>query len=105
MRYTELDGLRGIAALSVYFSHLIGVFNFDSTLFDSISNSPLHIVWHGEGAVNLFFLLSGFVLTLPYIKYRDKLNLVPFYIKRVFRIYPAFILAILFSIFFSVLCF
>jgi peptidoglycan/LPS O-acetylase OafA/YrhL len=49
--------------------------------------------------VNLFFLLSGFVLTFPYIKNGDDLNLLLFYIKRVFRIYPAFILAIIFCIF------
>jgi peptidoglycan/LPS O-acetylase OafA/YrhL len=99
MRYKELDGLRGIAALSVYFSHLIGVFVINSSLFDYLSNSPLHILWHGEAAVTLFFLLSGFVLTLPYIKSRNNLNLPSFYIKRILRIYPAFVFAILFSIF------
>ena len=65
MRYTELDGLRRIAALSVYFSHLIGVFLINSFVFDYLSNSPFHILWHGESAVKLFFLLSGFVLTFP----------------------------------------
>ena len=98
MRYKELDGLRGIAALSVYFSHLIGVFVINSSLFDRLSNSPFHIFWHGEAAVTLFFLLSGFVLTLPYIKNRVDLNLPSFYLKRVFRIYPAFIVAIVFSV-------
>lgn len=43
MRYKELDGLRGIAALSVYFSHLIGVFVINSSLFNYLSNSPFHI--------------------------------------------------------------
>jgi peptidoglycan/LPS O-acetylase OafA/YrhL len=99
MRYKELDGLRGIAALSVYLSHLIGVFVINSSLFEYLSNSPFHIIWHGEAAVTLFFLLSGFVLTLPYIKNRVDLNLPTFYIKRIFRIYPAFIFAILFCLF------
>jgi len=99
MRYTEIDGLRGVAALSVYFSHLIGVFVINSNEFDYISNSPFHILWDGESAVKLFFLLSGFVLTLPYIKNGNDLNLLLFYTKRVFRIYPAFVLAIIFCIF------
>jgi peptidoglycan/LPS O-acetylase OafA/YrhL len=98
MRYKELDGLRGIAALSVYFSHLVGVFEIKSSLFNIFSNSPIHFLWHGESAVKLFFLISGFVLTLPYIKNRVDLNVFTFYIKRVFRIYPAYILAILFCI-------
>lgn len=105
MRYKELDGLRGIAALSVYFSHLIGVFVINSTLFDYLSQSPFHVFWHGEAAVTLFFMLSGFVLTLPYIKNRDDLNLPTFYIKRIFRIYPAFIFAILFCLFLKFLLF
>lgn len=68
LRFHELDGLRGLAALTVYFSHLIGTFNFSSDYFTKVSNSPLHLFWHGEGAVQLFFILSGFVLTLPYRK-------------------------------------
>ncbi|MFT5251283.1 MAG: peptidoglycan/LPS O-acetylase OafA/YrhL [Flavobacteriales bacterium] len=52
MRYSELDGLRGVAALSVYFSHLFGVFIVNSSLF--LSNSPFHIFWQGEWAVTLF---------------------------------------------------
>ncbi|MFH6999049.1 acyltransferase family protein [Flavobacterium sp. FlaQc-57] len=99
MRYKELDGLRGIAALSVVFSHLVGAFVFNSPLFNFLSNSPFHVFWHGDGAVTLFFLLSGFVLALPYITKKKDFNIGTFYIKRVFRIYPAFILAILFSYF------
>lgn len=98
MRYTELDGLRGLAALSVFFSHFIGVFPFTSMAFKKISYSPIHLLWNGEGAVFLFFLLSGFVLTLPYVKQKNKLRLFDFYVKRVFRIYPAFLSAIVFSI-------
>lgn len=99
MRYKELDGLRGIAALSVYFSHLVGVFILNNNSFYNIINhSPLHILWDGESAVNLFFLLSGFVLTLPYLENKNNINLTTFYIKRIFRVYPAFIFSILLCI-------
>jgi len=53
-RITELDGLRGLASLTVYFSHLLGIFNFKSKIFDEISNSPIHLLWDGESAVKLF---------------------------------------------------
>jgi peptidoglycan/LPS O-acetylase OafA/YrhL len=98
MRYKELDGLRGLAALSVYFSHLLGIISFKPIFFQILSNSPIHLIWHGESAVTLFFLLSGFVLTLPFLKNKDTVKIFPFYIKRIFRIYPVFLLAILFSI-------
>jgi hypothetical protein len=99
MRYKELDGLRGIAALTVYFSHLIGVFDLSKNqYFNTLQNSPLHIFWDGASAVNLFFLLSGFVLTSPYLKDKNKINLASFYTKRIFRIYPAFFFSILFCI-------
>jgi peptidoglycan/LPS O-acetylase OafA/YrhL len=104
-RISELDGLRGLAALSVYFSHLIGIFNTNSKIFEIISNSPIHILWDGESAVRLFFLLSGFVLTFPFIKNKDKMNLFSFYKKRIFRIYPVFIVSIIVCIFFKTFLF
>jgi peptidoglycan/LPS O-acetylase OafA/YrhL len=47
----------------------------------------------GASAVILFFVLSGLVLALPYFGER-KLFLVEFYVKRVFRLYPAFWLSL-----------
>jgi peptidoglycan/LPS O-acetylase OafA/YrhL len=45
-----------------------------------------------------FFVLSGFVLSLPFMNNDKPLSLVAFYTKRIFRIYPAFIVAIILSI-------
>lgn len=50
-------------------------------------------------AVRLFFLLSGFVLTFPFMKNKDSMNLFSFYKKRIFRIYPVFIVSIIVCIF------
>ncbi|CAN7713192.1 acyltransferase [Paenibacillus sp. LjRoot153] len=93
-RYDQLDSLRGLAASSVLLSHLI----FPSFyLIDKIKNTPLHIFWAGHEAVILFFLLSGFVLSLPFhnnkkTRYRDYL------VKRICRIYIPYIASIILSI-------
>lgn len=98
IRFHELAGLRGLAALTVYFSHLLGSYNISGDFFNYLDHSPFHIFWHGEGAVQLFFILSSFVLTLPYMKNTETLTLSSFYAKRVLRIYPVFFCAILFSL-------
>lgn len=36
--------------------------------------SPLHALWEGKGAVYIFFVLSGIVLTLPAVKARQAGN-------------------------------
>lgn len=50
----------------------------------------------GAAAVIFFFVLSGFVLSLPYFEGR-RLDLADFYIRRVFRIHPAAIASLIFA--------
>lgn len=98
-RLPGLDSLRGLAALSVLFCHLL----------DSIRDTPLresygliyllsdktvaHVFTNGLDAVLLFFMHSGFVLALPFTN--TKVSTVGFTIKRIFRIYPAHIVVML----------
>ncbi|PGE18779.1 hypothetical protein COM64_13175 [Bacillus toyonensis] len=98
VRMTELDGLRGMASFSVFLSHVIGMFVLSDYLL-KLNNSIVHIFWDGAAAVVLFFVLSGFVLTLPYINKEKKINYIQFIIRRIFRIYPAYIVAISISLF------
>ena len=91
MHNKSADGLRGIASLNVAFAHYIGAF-FPGTLlvgevfsflnrgarYNGVSasvtadclnviTSPLFIVFYGgRFAVLIFFVLSGYVLTIPY---------------------------------------
>lgn len=107
MRYTELDALRGLAAVEVVFGHFLNIFpmmfentyNTDQTgiyhLMNVLKYSPLHIVYSGHEAVMLFFILSGFVLSLPF--YSGKVEYNKFLLKRICRIYLPYIAAILFS--------
>jgi peptidoglycan/LPS O-acetylase OafA/YrhL len=99
-RYEELDSLRGIAALSVFLSHILLVFpdtKATKLLFDY---GPLRIFVAGSEAVILFFVLSGFVLSLPFYN-STGVNYLSFLIKRVCRIYIPYIVAVTFSLIFS----
>lgn len=95
-RFYELDSLRGVAALTVVFHHFSRICSPRVTYF--LDRSPLRLLFAGHQAVILFFLLSGFVLTLPYKK-KGSLNYGPFLVKRVCRIYLPYLGALAFAIF------
>ena len=80
------DLLRGLAAFSVFFSHAAGMYNIDKPFYIAIFSD-------GHAAVILFFVLSGFVLTYNNL-FVEKFNLINFITKRLFRIYPMFIVSI-----------
>lgn len=98
-RYEELDSIRGLAALSVVFAHYLNIFQ-SSAKTTLIEYGPLRLIVAGNEAVLLFFLLSGFVLSLPFLKGRDinLLNYRDFAIKRIARIYLPYLVAILLTI-------
>ena len=92
LRYMpQLDALRGFAILAVLFQHFYG----------SQIGIDLPI---GEWGVQLFFVLSGFLITGILLNCRDsanqgrterKLQLRQFYIRRALRILPLFYLVVL----------
>ncbi|HEY0246417.1 MAG TPA: acyltransferase [Mucilaginibacter sp.] len=96
-RYKQLDSLRGIAALTVFFGHFLAI-KTDLSLSNNLALSIVGILFNGNAAVIFFFVLSGFVLSLPFIEGEKPLKLTSFYVKRIFRIYPALIFAIIFSL-------
>lgn len=97
----EIDGLRFIAIVSVVLFHLAGfLVAKDSHLYlDSIDYSLLKkYLSHGDLGVPLFFVISGFVLGLPfakwYIKKGKPVNLKSYFIRRLTRIEPPYIVAL-----------
>jgi peptidoglycan/LPS O-acetylase OafA/YrhL len=90
--YPQLDALRGIAALMVVVNHFILV----GPLW-WIPRSPLRVLALGHEAVILFFILSGFVLTLQLISDR-RISYRDYAIRRICRIYLPY-LAVLFTAF------
>lgn len=86
-RFRELDGLRGIAALSVVAYH----FGYPAVQnYPRIAPEPYSIPL-GELGVQLFFIISGYVILLSAIKSGSALK---FGISRFARLYPTYWLAL-----------
>ena len=88
-RRTEIDGLRGIAALLLLTFHTVG-----STQLPLVGELA-RTTWVG---VNLFFVLSGFLITGILVDARtDPHYFRNFYARRILRIWPVYYLLILFA--------
>jgi len=84
-RLKELDALRGLAALTVVFGHFAAAFLEFPNVRDAKSMA-VYFVGNGRAAVVLFFILSGFVLSIPAIQ--NKSQSYPVFItRRITRIY------------------
>ena len=92
-RYEELDSLRGIAALMVLIGHFVSV----TPLVSPEIRSYLSILWSGHSAVIFFFVLSGFVLSLPFYQ-KTEFNYFKYMIKRFCRIYIPYIVILFIAI-------
>lgn len=57
-RNANIQGLRGLCALVVFFGHVLCVYNMPFILNNM--NKPIHLLWDGSCAVVVFFTLSGF---------------------------------------------
>lgn len=82
-RYEILDGLRGVAALTVVGYHLF------ETYFHGGPNQPLN---HGYLAVDFFFVLSGFVIGYAYDDRWDRMSIGGFFKRRITRLHPMVIM-------------
>jgi len=97
-----LDGIRGIAILAVFLFHSLGTsFGFDRLpwvgMFRDFDTSRsflfLYPLTYGSAGVAIFFVVSGFCIHLSHRRSGDK-RWACFFIRRFFRIYPAYLLAI-----------
>jgi len=92
-RYKELDGLRGVAALAVFISHAIKMIHYKPDDAAYLIADRI-----GVAAVDLFFVLSGFCLILPYIDNNRPVDVINFVIRRILRIYPVYLVVIVISV-------
>ncbi|HBS47675.1 TPA: hypothetical protein DEO28_04925 [Candidatus Dependentiae bacterium] len=101
-----IDGLRGLAILMVLYHHILRgpALELIHDIGRFLGVGQWIGVWAGWLGVNLFFILSGFVLFRPYfLQLRKMSNLsdvFAFYKKRYFRLYPLLIFNCLISFFF-----
>ena len=98
VRFFELDSLRGLAALVVLANHLEMVWLGEHPAGSGIGVSLVNLTLpFGPEAVILFFVLSGFVLSLPAIESRPQLYFT-LVTRRVFRIYFPYLVALAVSV-------
>lgn len=86
-RLDTLDALRGVAALIVVIAHCCmtiprfsdyglhyrqAPFDWSDPVGVLLIDTPLRVLWLGRGPVALFFVLSGFVLSLPWLRGRPQ---------------------------------
>jgi peptidoglycan/LPS O-acetylase OafA/YrhL/peroxiredoxin len=98
-RFSELDALRGLAAVSIVALHSYQ----DSRTLNGYAFGGLpwlqNIIVNLDFGLGVFFALSGFVVFLPFAKAiiegRPHMGVKEFAIRRVFRILPLYFVAIL----------
>jgi peptidoglycan/LPS O-acetylase OafA/YrhL len=106
-QYKSIDGLR---ALSVYFVIVFHCFYFTARLltkeqiFDFVHQVPpfLNWVWHGDKGVDIFFVISGFLIGgMLFKEYQEKgcIRIKNFYFRRIFRILPVYVVALILFMF------
>lgn len=94
LRFKEIDALRGIAALSVSVFHYTYWYNHSKNIY---SNELFN--WeYGHLGVQLFFIISGFVIFLTLEKSHSSLD---FIVSRFSRMYPVYWVAIILTILFT----
>jgi peptidoglycan/LPS O-acetylase OafA/YrhL len=116
-----LDDFRGVAAMLVFLGHcedflpyslgerLVDPLGFLSKVFTGkadphsllsfIAFFPFHLDWC---ALSIFFVVSGFCIHMTYYQ-QARPSVSRFYLRRFFRIYPAYLLAVIFfAVFFPV---
>lgn len=86
---SPLTGIRGMAAIWVLFHHLPWLFFVD----DGYSN----IAIKGFLGVDLFFLLSGFILSYVYLENYNNFSTKRFYLARFARVYPVMFFMLVFA--------
>src|ERR1700681_2629233 len=95
LRIPERDGVRGIAIVAVLAFHLFGYTMYIRPVVDQgwtgLASLVARVTWHGAYGVDLFFVLSGFLITGILLDTRsDEHYFRNFYARRALRIFPLY---------------
>ena len=99
--FPNLDGLRFFCFLIVFLYHCnLTIIN---RMNDGAIKSAINFIFqNGNTGVNIFFVLSGFLITMLLIREKEvqgNINLRNFYLRRMLRIWPLFYLCIFLGFF------
>lgn len=93
LHYGFLDTLRTIAIVLVLLRHSIRPFlpgtGGDATIYDEMWAPIKNLMANGWVGVDLFFLLSGFLIAQPFLS-SQRVSIKNFYRNRILRIFPAY---------------
>ena len=95
--FPNLDGLRFIAFFAVFFHHSLIVNCFNSDKGSFTHRFVAGMKENGALGVNLFFVLSGFLITYLLLSEKNKfarINIPNFYLRRTLRIWPLYFLMV-----------
>lgn len=105
----EIDGLRFLAIFSVVVFHLQGFISVrDISIYqDHVNYQKIsYFISHGHLGVPLFFVISGFILGMPfarhYIHQQPKVSLKNYFFRRLTRLEPPYLLSLTVLFFASV---
>lgn len=98
--YPEIDGLRFIAIFMVVaLFHTAGLYTSMIIKNKTAYDFTQQIIARGYYGVELFFIISGFTLSLPFIKQKlygtGHVNIKDYFIRRITRIEPLYIITLI----------
>ena len=107
----KLDAVRGLAILCVFFYHTLGIVFKTGQLgwsglwldFSSAPHPSFYVFYpltFGGMGVPIFFVLSGFLIHCSYLR-SSNFSISAFYYRRFWRIYPSFMVALVFFTLFN----
>ena len=106
----EVDGLRGIAILAVLAHHLTATYLTTTQRLGAVQlpadwkvvvpqSFSVALGYAAHYGVQLFFVISGFVLALPYVEHyragQPRPGLLPYYLRRLIRLEPVYLINML----------
>jgi peptidoglycan/LPS O-acetylase OafA/YrhL len=96
-RFHELDAMRGLAAVVVLGNHFRNMFYPTATFAHGWQSVFLYPLVSGRESVMFFFLLSGFVLSLPFLRGKRQPYSI-FLRRRILRIYGPYLGALVLAL-------
>ncbi|MBA57348.1 MAG: hypothetical protein CMK89_23110 [Pseudomonadales bacterium] len=100
-----INGLRFFGMVWILIAHTVFVYslyNGKEVFFQSLEDSPFYLwwIWNADKGVDLFFVVSGFLISLMLLKEQSKtgdIQLKRFYLRRYLRLTPLYaVIAIIF---------